>query len=85
MPQILVKVGYQQGRVFPLQDKKTLIGRDPQSDIPLDLESPASRHHATIYKSGGRWRLQDQGSMNGTLLNGNLVNDGELKDGDNCP
>jgi MoxR-like ATPase len=82
MPQIRVKVGFQQGRIFPLQDKKTLIGRDPQSDIPLDIESPASRHHATIYKSGKEWRLQDQGSMNGTLLNSSLVTDGPLKHGD---
>ena len=83
MPQIRVKVGYQQGRVYPLQDKKNLIGRDPQSDILLDIESPASRHHATIYKSGDQWRLQDEGSMNGTLLNGSrVVDDSELKDGD---
>ena len=83
MPQIRVKIGFQQGRVFPLQDKKTLIGRDPGSDIPLDIESPASRHHATIYKSGEQWRLQDQGSMNGTLLNGSRgVDERELKDGD---
>ena len=82
MPQIRVKVGFQQGHIFPLQDKKNLIGRDPQSDIPLDLESPASRHHATIYKANEQWRLHDEGSMNGTLLNGNRVDDGELKDGD---
>ena len=82
MPQIRVKVGYQQGAVYPLQDKKNLIGRDPESDIPLDVESPASRHHATIYKQGGQWRLQDQGSMNGTLLNGARIDDSELKDGD---
>ena len=82
MPHIRVKVGYQQGRIFPLQDKKTVIGRDPQSDIPLDIESPASRHHATIYHSDGQWRLQDEGSMNGTLLNGSRVDDSALKHGD---
>ncbi|HWB60738.1 MAG TPA: AAA family ATPase, partial [Chthoniobacteraceae bacterium] len=82
MPQIRVKVGYQQGQVFPLEDKQNVIGRDPQSDIPLDVESPASRHHATIYKTGSQWRLHDEGSMNGTLLNGSRVSDNELKDGD---
>jgi len=82
MPQIRVKMGFQEGRVFPLEDKKMVIGRDPKSDILLDIESPASRHHATLYKIADQWRIQDQGSLNGTLLNGNRVEDTGLKDGD---
>jgi len=82
MPQIRVKMGYQQGRVFPLEDKKLLIGRDPQSDIVLDVESPASRHHATLYKVVNQWRIKDQGSLNGTLLNNSRVDDSGLRNGD---
>ncbi|MGB8353624.1 MAG: AAA family ATPase [Chthoniobacteraceae bacterium] len=82
MPQIRVKMGFQQGSVFPLEDKKMLIGRDPQSDILLDLESPASRHHATLYKVANQWRIQDQGSTNGTLLNGSRIEDSALRNGD---
>ena len=65
------KWAYQQGRVFPLEEKSMVIGRDPKSDILLDVESPASRHHATVYKVGAQWRIQDKGSLNGTLVNGN--------------
>jgi len=82
MPQIRVKMGFQQGSVFPLEDKKMLIGRDPKSDILLDLESPASRHHATLYKVGDQWRIQDQGSTNGTLINGRRIEDSILLSGD---
>jgi MoxR-like ATPase len=82
MPQIRVKMGFQQGRVFSLEEKSLVIGRDPNSDIQLDIESPASRHHATVYKVGSTWRIQDKGSLNGTLLNGSRIEDSALKDGD---
>ena len=82
MAQIRVKMGFQQGRVFPLEEKSLIIGRDPQSDIPLDVESPASRRHAMIYKAGSQWRVQDKGSLNGTLLNTSRIEDGALRDGD---
>ena len=75
-------MGFQQGRIYPLEEKNLLVGRDPQSDIPLDVESPASRHHATIYKVGSEWRIQDKGSLNGTLLNSDRIEDSGLQDGD---
>jgi MoxR-like ATPase len=82
MPQIRVKVGFQQGRIFPLEDRELSIGRDPACDIPLDIESPASRHHATLYKADGQWRLKDLGSLNGTAVNTSRITDTELKPGD---
>ena len=83
MPQIRAKKGFPRGGVFPLQDREKLtIGRDPESDIQLEIDSPASRHHATVYKAVNVWHLKDLGSLNGTELNGTRIKDQPLKAGD---
>jgi MoxR-like ATPase len=82
MPQIRALSGPQKGAVYPVKEKKMIIGRDPASDIPLDLESPASRQHAALYPDGPGWRIQDLGSLNGTKLNNERLEDSVLKGGD---
>lgn len=82
MPQIRAKKGFPRGGVFPLGDRELTIGRDPDSDIVLELDSPASRHHATVYKTLNIWHVKDLGSLNGTELNGTLIKDQPLKSGD---
>ena len=82
MPQIRAKKGFPRGGVFPLGDRELTIGRDPESDIPLELDSPASRHHATVYKALNIWHVKDLGSLNGTELNGTRIKDQVLKHGD---
>ena len=82
MPFIRVKTGPQQGRIFPLDESRLDIGRDPESGIPLDIDSPASWKHATILKSDGLWRIEDHGSLNGTLLNGKRIDGSFLQHGD---
>ena len=82
MPQIRINAGYQKGAVFPLLEKKMVVGRAPDCDIPVDIDCPASRYHAEVYPSGGAWRVKDLGSLNGTLINKARIADVELKDGD---
>ncbi|MEI8312971.1 MAG: AAA family ATPase, partial [Verrucomicrobiota bacterium] len=82
MPQIRAKNGFPRGGVFPLGDRELTIGRDPESDIQLELDSPASRHHATVYKALNIWHLKDLGSLNGTEWNGTRIKDQALKHGD---
>jgi len=82
MPQIRAKKGFPRGGVFPLGDRELTIGRDPESDIQLELDSPASRHHATVYRALNIWHLKDLGSLNGTELNGARIKDQTLKHGD---
>jgi len=82
MPQIRPKKGFPPGRLFPLEDRVLTIGRDPESDIRLEVDSPASRHHATVYKSGSDWHVKDLGSLNGTELNGKRIEDQVLLPGD---
>jgi len=82
MPKIRTQKGFPQGGIFPLEERTMTIGRDPESDIPLDVDSPASRHHATVYKTGNAWHVKDLGSLNGTELNGSRIEDHPLKNGD---
>lgn len=59
-----------------------VVGRGPNCSLPLD-ESLASREHANIIFESGSYWLVDQGSRNGTLLNGEKVTaKKELRDGD---
>jgi hypothetical protein len=56
------------GTEFPLLPL-TSIGRAPINTIVLN-DSFASSEHALVVLRGGQWWLEDRGSANGTLLNG---------------
>jgi phosphoserine phosphatase RsbU/P len=49
-----------------------VIGRSSSSDLPLP-DRFLSRHHARIFRDGERYLVEDLGSRNGTLLNGETV------------
>jgi hypothetical protein len=52
--------------------KPFIIGRDLASDIHLKDER-VSRAHAVLWAEGGRWRVRDLGSSNGTWIDGELI------------
>ncbi len=59
----------------------TKIGRHPDSDIFLD-DITVSRRHAEIRKSGDGFVLRDVGSLNGTYLNRERVEESDVRSGD---
>jgi hypothetical protein len=65
------------GKRFPLQKGRTIIGRGSDAGVTLD-DTGASRHHAQILWDGRRAELDDLGSTNGTLLNGERVSKAAL-------
>jgi transcriptional regulator with GAF, ATPase, and Fis domain len=71
----------QRRMVLDLDKDAVVVGRAPQSDIPV-LDLRASRSHCRIERHGTQYVLHDLGSQNGTLLNGNLVDRAPLKAGD---
>ena len=73
--------GGRSGETFPLDASPTTIGRSPDCAIFLD-DVTVSRKHAVFTKDGERWRLEDQGSLNGTFVNRERVETAELSDGD---
>ena len=51
---------------------KITIGRSSDNNIVIDNKL-ASRHHAVIQKIKDQYFLKDEGSTNGTLLNGTSI------------
>ena len=82
MPQIRIQAGFLSGSTYALRDKKMTIGRAPDCDLRVDIDGPASRYHAELYKDGDAWRIKDLGSLNGTRVNKQRVQDVELNLGD---
>ena len=73
--------GGRSGETFALADSPTAIGRSPECGVFLD-DVTVSRKHAVITQDGDRWRLEDQGSLNGTYVNREWVDSADLTDGD---
>jgi transcriptional regulator with PAS, ATPase and Fis domain len=67
---------------FPLDEsQESKAGSMPENRIYLPYRG-VSRHHFTIYKDDSGWILRDEGSTNGTLLNGKNVQKANLSSGD---
>jgi pSer/pThr/pTyr-binding forkhead associated (FHA) protein len=59
--------------VLPAGRPSLTIGRDPAADIHLDGNDLASRSHARLWLSNAGWSISDDGSRNGTRVNGRPV------------
>ncbi len=68
------------GRCYEI-DKSITIGRGINADIQV-LMAGISRSHCKIIKDGNDFILQDLKSINGTKVNGKLVNSQKLEPGD---
>jgi pSer/pThr/pTyr-binding forkhead associated (FHA) protein len=66
---------------FPLTAAVMLVGRDEGADIRVD-EPLISRAHARIERRGEGYVVQDLGSTNLTRVNGEVVGERALQDGD---
>lgn len=74
--QVIVMSGPEMGQVFALSSRGLRIGRDDATDLVLS-DPGVSREHALIYLDArGRYRIRDQGSRNGVVVNG-VVIDGD--------
>ncbi|NQT53552.1 FHA domain-containing protein [bacterium] len=60
---------------------KMQIGRSPLMDVCVP-DPGVSGFHASIVCDGDAWCIEDAGSTNGTFVNGERVQRGELRDGD---
>jgi pSer/pThr/pTyr-binding forkhead associated (FHA) protein len=79
---LVVRRGPNAGSRFLLDKEVVTAGRHPESDIFLD-DITVSRRHAEIRRGpNGHFTVHDVGSLNGTYLNRERVEDGELSGGD---
>jgi pSer/pThr/pTyr-binding forkhead associated (FHA) protein len=78
---LVVRRGPNAGSRFLLDSELTEVGRKPDSDIFLD-DVTVSRRHAEFYREGGRFAVRDVGSLNGTYVNRERIEEAELTGGD---
>lgn len=77
---LLVRSGALAGARYLLDRDVTTIGRHPEADIFFD-DVTVSRRHAEVIRSGGRFEIVDQRSLNGTYVNGERVDRSALSGG----
>ena len=78
---LVVQRGPGAGSRFLLDTDLVKAGRHPESEIFLD-DVTVSRRHADFHRSGGTFTVSDSGSLNGTYVNRDRIDEVTLKDGD---
>lgn len=68
--QLVAIAGKYSGAAFPLAGGSVVIGRDANCDVPLPLDTSASRRHAEIRCDENGIEITDNASSNGTFVNG---------------
>lgn len=79
-PVLTIIKGPQTGNVFELEGAETTLGRDPANAIFLN-DMTVSRSHAKITRGAAGTVIEDLGSLNGTWVDGAIVNSAPLHDG----
>jgi pSer/pThr/pTyr-binding forkhead associated (FHA) protein len=78
---LVVLRGPNTGARFLLDDDEVASGRHPDSDIFLD-DVTVSRKHAVFRREGDTFVVRDVGSLNGTYVNRERIDEVVLKTGD---
>lgn len=78
---LVVQRGPGAGSRYLLDSDLSTVGRHPESDIFLD-DITVSRRHVEFRRDGDSFRVHDVGSLNGTYLNGDRVDEALLANGD---
>jgi FHA domain len=74
-------VALDEGSDIPLDRTMVVVGRHPQCDARLD-SLRVSRHHCCMTQDNGEVVVRDLGSTNGIRINGQRVEIGRLRPGD---
>ena len=69
------------GQTYAVLRSPTRLGRLPDNDIVLN-DKRVSRHHAEVIQRDGKWIVRDAGSTNGTAVNGKVLKEAVLRNGD---
>ncbi|ABK52998.1 FHA domain containing protein [Acidothermus cellulolyticus 11B] len=78
---LVVRRGPNAGSRFLLDREVTTVGRHPESDIFLD-DVTVSRRHAEFHRTENGFVVRDVGSLNGTYVNRERIDEAALSSGD---
>jgi pSer/pThr/pTyr-binding forkhead associated (FHA) protein len=79
---LLVKRGPNAGSTFLLDRDATTVGRSTEGDVFLDDVTVSRKHAIFERRTDGAWFVRDVGSLNGTYVNGEQVDETKLASGD---
>jgi pSer/pThr/pTyr-binding forkhead associated (FHA) protein len=79
---LLVKRGPNAGSTFLLDQDASTVGRSTDGDVFLDDVTVSRKHAIFERRPGGAWFVRDVGSLNGTYVNGEQVDETKLASGD---
>jgi diguanylate cyclase (GGDEF)-like protein len=78
---LLVLAGPQFGEIYPLAiGRELVLGRREDADLQI-LDDGVSRRHATLRVDGDAAVVADQGSQNGTYVDGSRITEVRIRDG----
>jgi len=66
---------------FALRGDRVVLGRAPGCDVVIS-DASVSSEHARLSREGGKWRVANLLSTNGTFINNNKVSNAGIADGD---
>ena len=78
---LVVRKGPNEGSKYMLDAEVTRAGRHPDSDIFLD-DITVTRRHAEVVRRADGFHVVDVGSLNGTYVNRDRVEETKLGNGD---
>jgi len=78
---VIVARGPNAGSTYLVDADSVTVGRHPDSTIFLD-DITVSRRHSVIEREGDGFRIRDVGSLNGTYVNHDRVDQAAIADGD---
>ena len=72
------------GKAFPVYEGRNYVGRDASCDIAVtDDNLMSGRHMSILYRSvDNKFKFRDEQSSNGTFINKELLDEGELQNYD---
>ena len=78
---LVVRQGPEIGTRYSLVGEQVSVGRVPDNHIQLD-DVTVSRQHAVLVQQAGAWLIRDLGSLNGTYVNNQRVDESVVQHGD---
>ena len=82
-PRLVGLAGPYAGQAFQLSpDGPTSVGREPGRDMQISADTTVSRRHARVENEGGMFVVYDEGSSNGTSVNGARISRQPISPGD---
>ena len=79
---ILILTGAQAGQSVPIETETTLIGRNRECQVRLDVPDVSRRHASIVRNRYGEYEVDDNTSRNGVTVNGHRVERQTLRYGD---